>query len=939
MPFSFLAFPATLLATAACSSGPVVSTEHVGSTSSALTSTPPPSWTTALSPEAPGQNRPVVAAGRNFILTTSTGSYAYYPRRTDTNGSYDASKPIFTPGGSGDLAHDIFGSQLSQIDAYIATINANTTLTAGMAASDLVPSCATYPSSCNTGTYDNDTVYDEFSGHFFLMAKAGRRNIGLCTPTTGGNGWQGPEKVCHPANDAYLQAMLPRYIMLAVSQCASVNGGNNNGGDCEDPAQGFRSYTLAAEYGDWSQVMVSRGLVMLNYRTASNPTPLNATLTQGQIWVFSANALIAGSVSPTFLPNAGAPTFVASDFSSTGRDANNNVVTTTDPLQLVFFTKQHAPSSSDFPMLVTQHGNQVWAYNVLPTASNYITAAESSPASPALWDLGPWAGSLKLSTPGVVTGPSDITIQAYAHPVWSAASNTEGWPGSLYWAFTTSNTPKTKSSIRAFRWPMKSASPSGSPAYPAISAASAQGSQEWDEGFDDSASLWFPLLEHEETSGDTVLSYLRVWSGSAPNPAPACTNNGWWFIEPHYAAAGPNDVGFSPPVQITDAGAVSNDFPRNGVPDILSNVSDPLHPQIFTTTLSSNGGGCLSTVTDAGPLPDFGRQVTAAAMPDRAPGAWRYTASPSALSIAAGSTAVTSIAFMPVGTDPTGIPQVTPACTIGGAVGDVPDFVDATSDSVSVGWIVPPQTPAGTYVENISCTNGARADVTVTVTGAAPALVLTPSTVDVTAGGSCVDFTADTVAGNGPGAVYSITSPPTGSDVTVTQYYTNGYEGYFEVCATAAAPGQTFQLVVSSGGDCEGSPAGCDSAIVTITVTACTPQTENAACEIGVTGIYQSCGGLVVSDECVSTYTCNAPCPSGSTCSENICCPNNYVVTNGSCCPPGEIWYEGVGCHVTCISGETPCPILSNECATSLVCAKASNGPEPPNCAKLHTCS
>src|SRR5262249_37762307 len=147
----------------------------------------------------------------------------------------------------------------------------------------------------------------------------------------------------------------------------------------------------------------------------------------------SANDLINNTLPKTLLPDPGF-TIHPSEYK-------------TGITNSVMFTKMHNPTSSDFPMLVTMQPaptgatlnnilyNNVLVYNIWPTDADYLAAAQSTPQSPALWDLSPWMSSLALSPPAITPVPASMIQQFDAHPVWSAASTGPGGPGSLYWSF------------------------------------------------------------------------------------------------------------------------------------------------------------------------------------------------------------------------------------------------------------------------------------------------------------------------------------------------------------------------------------------------------------------------------------------------------------------------------------------------------------------------
>ena len=130
--------------------------------------------------------------------------------------------------------------------------------------------------ACIEEAYDLDVYYDPQTKHIWILAHL-RPSIRQCA-----NGRQcfyiigDPESACHFVSADVLKQTLHRYIGVAVSRPGAS-------ADVEDPANGFNAYILADDYGDWSQLMVHNGLVLVNSRDMQ---------TNNRLYVFRASDLM-----------------------------------------------------------------------------------------------------------------------------------------------------------------------------------------------------------------------------------------------------------------------------------------------------------------------------------------------------------------------------------------------------------------------------------------------------------------------------------------------------------------------------------------------------------------------------------------------------------------------------------------------------------------------
>ena len=826
---------------------------EIGTTSEALATTPQPFQT--VSDAGAADLRAVVSVGRDYVLVTDVGSVRAFPRsQTDGKGSIVEGSPIYAK-----ALFDIFKDQIPQINIQT---NNNVTANPGV---NVVQTCpfttdvqyldappaGGIPNGCVDNTYDGDTVYDEYSGHFFVMTKA-HHSVWTCDTSKGPGGtglWDGnhndagvPDK-CSNTSAGYALSMAARQIMVAVTKC------NPAGVDCENPANGWNTFTLANAYQDWAQIMVARGLVMVNYHDTSTYEGYSAL---GTVWGFSASEMINDTLTPNFLPSPGF-TILPSEYRM-----KNGLADT------VMLTKLHSPTSTDFPMLVTMDGSNVAAFNIVPTDANYFAALQSTPQSPALWDLTPWMGSMTLSGEATAPVPAGLSQEFNAHPVWSAASTGAGGPRSLYWSFVNGS-----QGVTAFRWPMTSASPSPleatAPTYPVLSTA-APNYRQWNVATSSSNGASpnaydFPVLEHNEMSGDTVLVFHTVsLTGGGQLPF------GPLLETPNYAAAGPTDQSFAPAVTIASPTGTSTSTTQSalasagGTIDILSNVSDPIRSQVFMTSVASSGNGGIG----------FTPYVTAVQLTDP-PIPPVIGATQSSLTIFQGGSTGTTIPFVPL--SPTA--NVTPAtvtCSAGGDLSQpgVQAWFDVSPTGVWVQFELPLNFPLGTFLEGVSCTNGVAVVLTITVT--APVFYASPSSITMMQGSSLgVTKASTTLLFTSAGAAeqacttsYEVMATTLPAGVVAA---TNSNELTLEATATAtpSPPGAPYTVTVGT--------SGCgttSSTVVPVTVIPYACQPETYCLNQGVTGGLQ-CG--TTPDGCGGISNCGV-CGTGETCSSNMCCPS-----------------------------------------------------------------
>ena len=239
---------------------------------------PPPS----IAPFIPRTKsvRPVVAAGLHYIYSLDASFYEVIRRNEDgTPGA------VVVPGSP--LAA-IFAPLIAQLNAkanYPAATGIKKCPASLAGAAYHPPGYGPMPfenAACIEEAYDSDVYYDPQTARIWILAHL-RPSIRQCS-----NGRQGfyiigdPEDVCHFVSADVLKQTLHRYIGVAVSRPGAS-------ADVEDPANGFNAYILADDYGDWSQLMVHNGLVLVNSRDLQ---------TNNRLYVFRASDLMTNRFTP-----------------------------------------------------------------------------------------------------------------------------------------------------------------------------------------------------------------------------------------------------------------------------------------------------------------------------------------------------------------------------------------------------------------------------------------------------------------------------------------------------------------------------------------------------------------------------------------------------------------------------------------------------------------
>lgn len=469
--------------------------------------------------------RPVVAAGLHYIYSLDASFYEVIRRNDDG-----------TPG-----AVVVPGSSLAEIFApLIARINATTNYPAATGIKkcpDNLAGHAYHPpahdpmpfedAACIEEAVDSDVYYDPQTKRIWILAKL-RPSIWQCS-----NGRQGfytltDPNTCHPVSAHVLKQTLHRYIGIAVSRPGASP-------DVEDPANGFNAYILADDYGDWSQLMVHNGLVLVNTRDLH---------TNNRLYVFRAADLMTNRFTPDGdLLAKPLATFDDGNFNGPAVDWVHNTTVDVRLSVAMMFVRQQSDDAVTYLLSGTSDGRMV-VYGLL---------SRPGPDGPTPELIMP--ATVKLPTP---MEPLQKASGAYIN-------------GNLYWGWGETD-PRNRNRwfIRTFRWELhQSAQPRGNkyPIY--ITNAPSSGYLEADIGAaDQSLSYVLPTL-NAAPDGNVITMFHTFPANEWPK--------GPFQASVQYAVLRKGQTAYDSAYMLK-AGDGFAEYPphRGGVLDIVSVAADPL---------------------------------------------------------------------------------------------------------------------------------------------------------------------------------------------------------------------------------------------------------------------------------------------------------------------------------------------------------------------------
>jgi hypothetical protein len=307
-----------------------------------------------------------------------------------------------------------------------------------------------------------------------------------------------------------------------------------------------------------------------------------------------------------------------------------------------------------------------------------------------------------------------------------------------------------------------------------------------------------------------------------------------------------------------------------------------------------------------------------------APACPSLTASPSSLTIPAGSSATTLVSVVGNLVGQTSNAALQPStCSVSGA------FPATVAPASGVGgqdvtFSVPYSTGSGTYSDNISCDIGQS--VTANINVGSSELTVNPGSGDLVQG-TCSNFDlvwADPALAYCSTISYAVTSPnplPAGITASISS------AGVLSVCNDSGTPAAlgTFNLGISSVA-CTGGVYTTAVSIDVVSTPPCQPHTcVPNSCQGTVP---DGCGGTLY---CPTSCSADYQCKTGTSGQAPICCaPTQIVGSNDTCvCPNGQQWDPGAGvigaCVPNCPAGESICP-ATGTCLTQSMCTKAETG-------------
>jgi hypothetical protein len=486
---------------------------------------PPPS----IAPFIPQTRsvRPVVAAGLHYIYSLDASFYQVYRRNEDgTPGAVVVRRTPLTA---------IFAPLIAQLNTNVNYPPATgiTKCPANLAGQAYFPPAqGLMPfenAACMEQASDSDVYYDPQTKRIWILAKM-RASIWQCP-----NNQQGfftladPKGVCHPVSADVLKQILHRYIGVAVSRPGASP-------DVEDPANGFNAYILADDYGDWSQLMVHNGLVLVNYR--------DVDLTHNRLYVFRASDLVANTFTPDgdMLPKPLAK-FDNGTFDGPAVDWVRNTTVDVKLSAAMMFVRQQSDDAVTYLLSGTADGLMV-VYGLL-----------SKP--------GPDGPTPELLMPAVVKLPEPMP---YLQTASGAYIN-----GYLYWGWQIVD-PRNRNRrfIRTFRWELHQSARARNNKYPIyITTAPGSGYLEADIGAaDQSLSYVLPTL-NAAPNGDVIAMFHTFPTSQWPQ--------GPFQASVQYAVLRKGQAVYDSPYLLRAGEGYAEHPPsQGGVLDIVSVAADPL---------------------------------------------------------------------------------------------------------------------------------------------------------------------------------------------------------------------------------------------------------------------------------------------------------------------------------------------------------------------------
>lgn len=513
---------------------------------------PPPSLA-PFTPESRG-GRPVAAAGLRFLYALNASYFEVYKRNAD--GSPGAKVVARRPLAS------LFLPLIERLNrtVYPAATGINPCPAELSKAPYAPPRQGLTPFAnvaCIEGAYDSDVLYDPQTKRIWILAhlrpsiwECPKDSRGFFTPAD-------PEGVCHVVPPEALKQTLHRYIAVAVSRPGASP-------DVEDPANGFHAFVLADDYGDWTQLMVHNGLVLVNSRDLR---------TDNRLYVFAADDLMNDRFGPdkALLPPPLAK-FDNHDFSGAAVDWVGNRSLNVKPTTAMMFVRQSSDDNVTYLLSGTDDAKMI------------------------VYGLGSRKGEGGRRTAPELIPPAVVSLPERMPPLQKAsAAYADGY---LYWGWAVLDPHNAnRSFIRTFRWEAHRAGHAFANTHPMF-VTNAPGSNylEADIGAADSSTSYVLPTLAAAPNGDVLTMFHSYPTAQWPD--------GPFQASVQYATLRKGRTAYDAPYLLQAAVGKAKAPPhRGGVLDIVSVAADPLVPGqlLLGSAYPDKDGGYAHVVAGAKP--------------------------------------------------------------------------------------------------------------------------------------------------------------------------------------------------------------------------------------------------------------------------------------------------------------------------------------------------
>jgi hypothetical protein len=537
----------------------------------AAVTSPPPSIAPFAGEGAP---EPAAAVGKRFFYAISSSNYRVYARRPD--GSVDTANPVVK---GGTPIASIFQSVITKLNKQIKYpassgiktcpdyLAGSVTNLPGPTANSPYATGTLNNVGCIGVPYDSDVYYDSQRDLFWIMTHL-RPMIWKCKDKIGYFSYADNFGTCHLTDPVTLKQLLHRYIAVAVTKASSL--------DRENPLNGFRTFVLVDDYGDWPQMMVHDSFLLLNTRDMN---------TNNRLYVFNANDLAYGSYTADQSVLTVGSTMYDADGTSPGSkgalngaavDWMNNKNATVKLTTPIFFVKQSGASDGVSYLVAGSNGTQLAVFGLKQTVGSTGPIVPVTRVMPAVLNMG-------------ATVPQNLVPAAFAN-------------GQLYWGWAAKDAIG-RYYIRTFRFGVHEASHTWNGVHPIYASnLAASGYLEADIGVGDTGNVYVVPIMNVTSSGNIVTMYWVYNNDNNNGITPIAASLRYAVIpkgQTFYSHSQALGIGAGNSIPPGKSGGVN--YPgAGGVIDVGSVVQDPLNTnQIFMSGAYSNKYGGYTPVIGA----------------------------------------------------------------------------------------------------------------------------------------------------------------------------------------------------------------------------------------------------------------------------------------------------------------------------------------------------